>query len=95
MHYSTLTRRGQTTVPKAVRERLRLEPGQRVAYRLEGDRVYLEAQPKGAESLYGALADPAGGGGGGGSEGAAEPAGPPDAAAARDAARRGRVGRYA
>lgn len=82
MHCSTLTKRGQTTVPKEVRERLQLESGQRVAYRVEGDRVYLEAQPRGAGGLRGALAAPGGG----------EP--PEDAARAREAARKARVGRY-
>ena len=87
MHDSTLTRRGQTTVPKAVRDRLRLEPGQRMAYRLEGDRVYLESQPAGAEGLYGALAGP------GGHEAAGD-AGPDAARDAARAARAARVGRY-
>ncbi|MHB8528252.1 MAG: type II toxin-antitoxin system PrlF family antitoxin [Caulobacteraceae bacterium] len=36
---STLTDRYQTTVPKGVREALGLRRGDRLAYRLEGDRV--------------------------------------------------------
>jgi antitoxin PrlF len=38
---STLTDRFQTTIPKGVREALGLRRGDRVAYRVEGDRVLL------------------------------------------------------
>lgn len=36
---STLTSRGQTTVPKAVREALGLKPGDRLRYSIEGKAV--------------------------------------------------------
>jgi len=38
---SKLSARSQTTLPRAVRERLNLEPGQRLGYVIEGDRVRL------------------------------------------------------
>lgn len=39
MHESTITSRGQTTVPKAVREALELNAGDRVRYTIEGSVV--------------------------------------------------------
>jgi len=36
-----LTSKGQITVPKAVRDRLELEPGDQVLFRLEGGRAIL------------------------------------------------------
>jgi antitoxin PrlF len=38
---SRITAKGQTTVPRAVRERLRLRPGDSVAYVEEGGRIML------------------------------------------------------
>ena len=38
---STITSRGQTTVPKAVREALELKAGDRVRYTIEGSAVWL------------------------------------------------------
>lgn len=39
MFESTITSRGQTTVPKAVREALELKAGDRVRYTIEGSAV--------------------------------------------------------
>ena len=39
MYESTITSRGQTTVPKAVREALELKAGDRVRYTIEGSVV--------------------------------------------------------
>jgi len=39
--HSRLTAKSQTTIPKRVRERLRLKPGDVVKYEIEGDRVIL------------------------------------------------------
>lgn len=39
---SRLTSRAQTVIPKAVREKLGLKPGDLVRYRIEGGRVVLE-----------------------------------------------------
>ncbi len=41
MPTSTLTSRGQTTIPKPIREALQLRPGDRVEFILEGDQVVL------------------------------------------------------
>lgn len=38
---SKLTRKAQTTIPQAVRRHLALEPGDRLGYVLEGERVWL------------------------------------------------------
>lgn len=42
---SRLTTRAQTTVPKAVRDALRVRPGDTLAYRIKGDRVILTKAP--------------------------------------------------
>lgn len=39
MTYARLTSKGQVTVPKEVRTRLQLEPGDVLSYELEGDEV--------------------------------------------------------
>lgn len=41
MPSSTLTSKGQTTLPKEVRDQLHLQPGDRIEYVTEGSRVYL------------------------------------------------------
>lgn len=41
MPTSTLTSRGQTTIPKSIREALQLQPGDRVEFLLDDDRVIL------------------------------------------------------
>jgi AbrB family looped-hinge helix DNA binding protein len=57
MSSSTLTSKGQTTVPKAVRVALSLEPGDQVRYVIgDGEVRMLKARP--AASLYGVLARP-------------------------------------
>jgi len=39
--HSRLTAKSQTAIPKRVRDRLRLKPGDVVKYEIEGDRVIL------------------------------------------------------
>ncbi len=39
--HSRLTAKSQTTIPKRVRDRLRLKPGDFVRYEIEGERVIL------------------------------------------------------
>ena len=39
--HSRLTSKSQTTIPKRVRDRLRLKPGDFVRYEIEGNRVVL------------------------------------------------------
>jgi antitoxin PrlF len=39
---STLTSKSQTVIPKAIRQRLHLAPGDRIRYRLRGEKVEIE-----------------------------------------------------
>jgi antitoxin PrlF len=39
MTYARLTAKGQVTVPKEIRERLHLEPGDVLGYEVEGDEM--------------------------------------------------------
>lgn len=45
MTHSTITSKGQTTIPAAVREALGVEPGDRVVYEVKGDRVVMRRHP--------------------------------------------------
>jgi AbrB family looped-hinge helix DNA binding protein len=42
--YSTVSTKGQIVIPSAVREELEIEPGTRVAVRVEGGRVILDPE---------------------------------------------------
>jgi AbrB family looped-hinge helix DNA binding protein len=42
---STVTSKGQITLPKAVRDALRLREGDRVVFRVDGDRAVLARTP--------------------------------------------------
>jgi len=53
-----LTSKGQLTVPRAVREALHLEEGDRVTFRVEGDHALLARTPE-LLSLAGSVAVPA------------------------------------
>ena len=55
MLHSTVTSKGQTTIPGKIREALRIKPGDRLEYAIEGDRVTLRVHP-GTRSLKGVLA---------------------------------------
>ena len=55
MPHSTVTSKGQTTIPGKIRKALRIKPGDRLEYILEGDRITLRVHP-GTRSLKGALA---------------------------------------
>ena len=44
--FCTITAKGQTTVPKAVRQALGVGYGGRISFRVEGDRVSLHALPE-------------------------------------------------
>jgi antitoxin PrlF len=46
---SKLTSKAQTVIPKAVRDRLGLKPGDLVRYVFEGRRVVIERAPTGVE----------------------------------------------
>jgi len=55
---STLTSKGQTTIPQGIRKRLKLRPGDRIIYRVAADgQVILTPRKKGdIKRLYGLLA---------------------------------------
>ena len=52
---STVTSKGQTTIPEKVRKALRIRPGDMLEYALEGDCVTIRVHP-GLRALKGALA---------------------------------------
>ena len=54
---STVTSKGQTTVPLAVRRRLGLGARQKIVYVMEKDSVRIKAADKGLMSVAGALSD--------------------------------------
>lgn len=55
MSHSTVTSKGQTTIPRDVRQAMRIKPGDKLVYSIEGDhvRMYVHA---GTMALKGALA---------------------------------------
>ena len=55
MLHSTVTSKGQTTIPEKIRKALRIRPGDRLEYEVEGDRATIRVHP-GLRSLRGALA---------------------------------------
>jgi antitoxin PrlF len=61
MSHSTITSKGQTTVPGEVREALGIKPGDRLEYHVKGNRASFCVHP-GTKSLKGALASKKGAG---------------------------------
>lgn len=55
MPHSTVTSKGQTTIPGTVRKALRIKPGDTLEYAVEGDHAIIRIHP-GTRSLRGALA---------------------------------------
>src|SRR5438046_166421 len=55
MHHSTVTSKGQTTIPRQIRLALKIKPGDTLQYALEGDQVIIRVHP-GLRALKGALA---------------------------------------
>jgi AbrB family looped-hinge helix DNA binding protein len=53
--HSTVTQKGQTTIPGAVREALHIQPGDKLEYSIEENRAVIRVHP-GIRSLKGALA---------------------------------------
>ena len=53
--HSTVTAKGQTTIPGRIRKALRIKPGDRLEYSLEGDRATIRVHP-GLRALRGTLA---------------------------------------
>ena len=55
MLHSKVTSKGQTTIPGKVRQALRIKPGDKLEYSVEGDRATIRVH-LGTRSLKGALA---------------------------------------
>lgn len=53
MQTSTLTTKGQVTIPADVRKRLGLRPGDRVAFLVDGDEVRLVRRENRIEAAFG------------------------------------------
>jgi antitoxin PrlF len=55
MTHSTVTSKGQTTIPEKIRKALGIKPGDRLEYEVEGERATIRVHP-GLRSLKGVLA---------------------------------------
>jgi antitoxin PrlF len=55
MLHSTVTRKGQTTIPGGIRKALQIKPGDKLQYVVEGDHATIRVHP-GTRSLKGVLA---------------------------------------
>ena len=55
MFHSTVTRKGQTTIPGPVREALHIQPGDKLEYDIQGSQATIRVHP-GIMALQGALA---------------------------------------
>ena len=55
MPHSTVTTKGQTTIPRKIRKALRIKPGDKLEYVVEGDHVTVRVH-LGTRSLKGVLA---------------------------------------
>jgi antitoxin PrlF len=55
MPHSTVTSKGQTTIPGKIRKALRIKPGDKLEYVLEGDHITVRVH-LGTRSLKGVLA---------------------------------------
>jgi AbrB family looped-hinge helix DNA binding protein len=55
MYHSTVTKKGQTTLPGEIRRALGIKPGDRLEYEIEGDCVTIRLHP-GIKAVRGALA---------------------------------------
>ena len=59
MTHSTVTSKGQTTLPAPIRRALHLKAGDRITYEIQGDSVVIRPQP-GVMAVFGALKPPPG-----------------------------------
>ncbi len=55
MLHSTVTSKGQTTIPGEIRQALRIKPGDKLEYAVHGNHATIRVHP-GARALKGALA---------------------------------------
>ena len=57
MPHSTITSKGQTTLPAPIRRALHLKAGDRISYEIQGDSVVIRPQP-GAMAVFASLRPP-------------------------------------
>ena len=50
---SSVTTKGQVTIPAELREKLGIKPGDKVGFVAEGDRILIQRQETAVESLFG------------------------------------------
>jgi len=50
---SSVTTKGQVTIPAELREKLGIKPGDRVGFVAEGDRIVLQRQETAIEAVFG------------------------------------------
>lgn len=50
---SSVTTKGQVTIPAELREKLGIKPGDKVGFIAEGDRILIQRQDTAVESLFG------------------------------------------
>lgn len=55
MTTSTLSQNGQTTIPAKIREFLHVGPSDKLLYRFDGDRVFIEPAAASTQALYGSF----------------------------------------
>jgi antitoxin PrlF len=55
MLHSTITSKGQTTIPGQIRKALKIKPGDKLEYEVEGDHATIRVHP-GTRALKGVLA---------------------------------------
>jgi len=55
MLHSTVTSKGQTNIPEKIRKALRIKPGDKLEYAVDGDRATIRVHP-GIRSFKGVLA---------------------------------------
>lgn len=58
MFHGKITSKGQTTVPKEIRKRLNLKPGDKIVWYFDGDRLVVRAKNKSIMDLAGMLHRP-------------------------------------
>ncbi len=58
MATATLTSKGQTTIPKEIRDHLNLKPGDKISFKIEDGRVVLRAKNRSVLELAGILKRP-------------------------------------
>ena len=52
---STVTQKGQATIPAPIRKKLELQPGQKVVFEEKGNEVFIKTQSQIIDRLYGSL----------------------------------------